>query len=84
MPECSIQIALRTLVPCDILASIGLFILQKRKATTSVAPPSKRHENAEGGHSDVHFEQQVRKDPKCLHTHVHIIYEILPASFTHL
>ena len=41
----------------------GLFILQKRKATTSFAPPSKRHKHAEGKPSVEHHEQQVRKEP---------------------
>ena len=37
--------------------------LQKRKATTSVAPASKHPKVAEGEHSIEHYAQLVRKDP---------------------
>ena len=38
-------------------------MLQKRKATTSFAPPSKRHKHAERKPSVEHHEQLVRKEP---------------------
>ena len=37
--------------------------LQKRKATTSVVPTSKRLKVAEGEHSIEHYAQLVRKNP---------------------
>ena len=65
--ECStMQTVLRTqyyiLIPCVILATDYLFMLQKRKAATIVAPPSKHRKFTKGEISDKHSAEQVGED----------------------